>query len=78
MKYLVSKYLFRSFAYGAIMTTIGFFNGKVRYPFDESTLFPPVFIQLALLFIVYSTTFLLVFVVYGYMQQKLKAGKRAS
>ena len=60
MKELLGKYLVRAVIFGLIMTVIGFFSGGVRYSFEETEAFLPVWLQLLRLFAIYAAVFLAV------------------
>ena len=66
MKDLIGKYLFKSVAFGIVMTIIGFFNGQTIFTF------PPVWLDLLRLFLIYTVTFLVVSVLFDWIYEKLK------
>ncbi len=70
MKDLIGKHLFKAIAFGVIMTIIGFFRG------DTVLTFPPIWLDLLRLFLIYSVTFLAVFVLSDWIAEKLKRKKR--
>ena len=69
MKDLIGKHLFKSIAFGIIMTIIGFFRG------DTVLTFPPIWLDLLRLFLIYSVIFLAVFVLCDWIAGKLKRKK---
>jgi len=60
----IRKHLGKSIAFGIIMTIIGFFRG------DTVFTFPPVWLDLLKLFLIYSVTFLAVNVLADWMHGK--------
>ena len=70
MKELIEKHLFKSIAFGIIMTIIGFFSGGTVLTF------PPVWLDLLRLFLIYSVTFLGVNVLADWVHEKLKIDKK--
>ena len=60
MKEILGKHLVRAVIFGLIMTVIGYFSGGVRYPFEETEEFLPVWLQLLRLFAIYAAAFLAV------------------
>lgn len=75
MKQRINRYLPRSLCFGIVMTIIGFFNGKIRYSFDDSLSFPPVWVQLLRLFAIYALVFLAGSILCDYIISKVKKSK---
>lgn len=66
MRDLISKHLGKSIAFGIIMAIIGFFRG------DTVLTFPPIWLDLLRLFLIYSVAFLAVNVLFDWIHEKLK------
>jgi len=66
MKDLIGKHLFKSIAFGTVMTVIGFFSGQTIFTF------PPVWLDLLRLFLIYTVTFLVVSVLFDCIYRKIK------
>lgn len=66
MRYLIEKHLGKAILFGIIMTAIGFFRG------DTVLTFPPVWLDLLRLFLIYAGSFLAVFVSADWVHEKWK------
>jgi len=70
MKDLIYKNLSESIAFGIIMTIIGFFRG------DTVFTFPPVWLDLLRLFLIYGVSFFVLSVLFDLIYWKLKKDKK--
>ena len=66
MKDLIVKHLFKSIVFGIIMTIIGFFTGGTDFAF------PPIWLDLLRLFLMYSVSFLSLNILYDWIYGKFK------
>lgn len=66
MKDLIVKHLYKSIAFGIIMTIIGFFTGGTVFAF------PPIWLDLLRLFLIYSVSFLSLNILYDWIYGKFK------
>ena len=66
MKALLAKHLFKSIAFGIIMTMIGFFSGNTVFTF------PPLWSELIKLFLIYSVTFFIVNALVDWIHERLR------
>ena len=66
MKELIGKHLPRALIFGIAMSTIGFFRGAA------TTTFPPLWVELLRLFLIYSSVYLAVNVLVDWIHSKQK------
>lgn len=72
MKTWLEKYGVRSVLFGAVMMLVGYFTGKIRYPYDSASALPPVWVQLIRLFVIYTVAFFVVNCLCGFIAKKMK------
>ena len=66
---LIKKYMVKAILFGIIMTVIGFFRGWTVFSF------PPIWLDLLKIFLIYAAVFLVVFVLSDWISGKIKKDK---
>ena len=66
MKNLLDRYLLKSIVFGIVMTVIGFFTGQTVFTF------PPLWLDLLRLFLIYAASFLAVNLLFEWIRGKLR------
>ena len=70
IKDLIGKHLSKSIAIGCVLTIVGFFTGQTVFTF------PPLWLDLLRIFLIYTLTFLVINVLVDWVHDKLKRRKR--
>lgn len=65
-----------SLVIAGLLTVVSYFNGGVRYPFDESVHLPPVWLQLLRIYAIYFVVFFLGLFLLQKVERKISSKKK--